>query len=908
MPGLWLYRALLRIYPAPFRRMYGRELEADFEALLHRAQGQGRGATLRLWWRAIVDTGRSGLRERLSRRGYRGGGGSVRIPHTNASGWMTDGVQDLRFGLRSLSRSPGYAMAVLLTLALGIGANTALFSVAYGTLLRPLPFADGEQLVRLIHEVPPPDDPGDAAGRVGFSVADLQAYAERVPGFQEVSEYHAMTFTLIDSVGPHRVRAGVVSANYFEFLGLKALHGRLLHPREDHLGAEPVIVLTHGYWQDRFGGDPTVIGTRVRMNDRVHEIVGVLPPGPQFPLEGDLFLPISACPTRSDPDFIADPAQRMMFAYARVEPGLAVEVAESRADSLLAVLAAENPPVYSGERGLDVRAVSLRQDMGAELRPITAALLAVAALVWLVACANAAGLALARAGRRLRELEVRSALGAGRGRLVRTLLAESVVLALVGGALGLGLAAAGQGLLVEFAERFTTRAQEIRLDGAVLAFAATTSVLAGLVFGAVPGWWVGGRTRVAFSGSGGGGLGPQGRRIQRALVVGQVAVAFAVVSSAGLALRTVWALDSVDLGFETGSLVSFEVALDQERWHHPDSARTLFGRVVERLEQEEAVVGAVRLVGGPLTGQRHRDFYTLGEGSASSGSVMALARVVDPGFFRMLGFDLIEGRVFSKYDTPASDPVAVVNRSFYTRNMAGRFALGTVLTRCHGRAEACLPPLRVVGVVDDVRFDGADTEVGPEVYQVARQATDFGGEHMVARVVGDVASVEAVIVEGIHDIDPDLAVSDYASLEGLRRNRDRPRRFLAWLLGALAGVAAGLAVTGIFGVAALSAASRTRELGLRRALGASPRGLVARVLMEGVRVAVLGIGIGVLLAWAFGLAFARFFQTVLWGVAPHDPLTWLASSVLFVSVAVAATWLPARRVGRVDVMRVLNEL
>ena len=907
MWGLWWYRTLLRIYPAPFRRLYGGELEADFEALLLRARERGRGATLRLWCRAVVDTGRSGIRERLSRRGYRVGGGSVRIPDASASAWLADGLQDLRFGLRSLARAPGDAVAVLVTLALGIGANTALFSVAYGTLLRPLPFEDGERLVRLIHEAPAAGDPEGVATRVGFSVADLDAYAERMPGIQEVSEYHSMTFTLIDSVGPHRVRAGVVSANYFDFLGLTALHGRLLRPGEDHLGAEPVIVLAHGYWMDRFGGDPGVVGARVRMNDQVHEIVGVLPAGPQFPLEGDLFLPVSACPTRSDPDFIADPASRMMFAYVRVDPGLAVGAVESRADSLLAVLAAEVPRAYPVERGFDVRAVSLRQDMGAELRPITAALLAVAGLVWLVACANAAGLALARAGRRLRELEVRSALGAGRGRLVRTLLAESVVLALLGGILGWGLAAAGQGLLVEFAGRFTTRSQEIRLDRAVLTFAAASSLLAGLVFGAVPGWWVGGRARVAFSGSGSGTLGPQGRRIQRALVVGQVAVAFAVVSSAGLALRTVWALDSADLGFETGSLVSFEVALDQERWHHPDSARVLFDRVVARLEGEQGVLGAVRVAGGPLTGQRHRDLYTLGEGAAASDGFPALARVVDPGFFGMLGFDVVEGRVFSESDTPASDPVAVVNRSFHTRFMAGRYEVGEMLTRCH-EPGACLPPLRVVGVVDDVLFDGADTEVGAEVYQVARQAPDYGGEHIIARVIGDAASLESVIVEGIHDVDPELAVSDYASLEGLRRNRDRPRRFLAGLLGALAAVAAGLAVTGIFGVAALSAASRTRELGLRRALGSSARGLVALVLREGIGVAALGIGVGILLAWAFALAFARFFETVLWGVAPHDPLTWLASGALFAAVALAATWLPARRVGRVDVMRVLNEL
>ncbi len=412
---------------------------------------------------------------------------------------------------------------------------------------------------------------------------------------------------------------------------------------------------------------------------------------------------------------------------------------------------------------------------------------------------------------------------------------------------------------------------------------------------------------MAFSGSGSGTLGPQGRRIQRALVVGQVAVAFAVVSSAGLALRTVWALDSADLGFETGSLVSFEIALDQERWHHPDSARLLFDRVIARLEGEQGVLGAVRVAGGPLTGQRHRDLYSLGEGAAASDGFPALARVVDPGFFGMLGFDVIEGRLFSESDTPKSAPVAVVNRSFHTRFMAGRYEVGEMLTRCH-EPDACLPPLRVVGVVDDVLFDGADSGVGAEVYQVARQAPVYGGEHIIPRVIGDAAGLESVIVEGVHHVDPELAVSDYASLEGLRRNRDRPRRFLAGLLGALAAVAAGLAVTGIFGVATLSAASRTRELGLRRALGSSARGLVALVLREGIGVAALGIGVGLLLAWAFALAFARFFETVLWGVAPHDPLTWLVSGALFAVVALAATWLPARRVGRVDVMRVLNEL
>lgn len=902
-----LYRWLLRVYPAPFRYLYGAELEALFADLLEHTRPQGRRAVALLWLRTTIDIVRTGLGERWSRRGYRVGRSPLRVPREGLVSRLADLMYDLRVAGRGLLRSPGYSMAVVLTLALGIGANTALFSVAYGTLIRPLPFDDADALVRLVHEAPAAADPTGGVSREGFSVTDLEAYAAGLPGVAELAEFHAMTFTLIDSVGPHRVRAGVVSAGFFDLIGTRALHGRLLHPSDDALEAAPVVVLSHRYWVERFGGDPSVVGREVRMNDHSYRIVGVLPARPWFPVERDLFLPVSACPTRSDPAFIADARARMMFAYARLDSGTTVAQLSAQADSLLATLAATDPSIWPVDRGLSVRAVSLRDDMVADVRPLVGALLAVAGFLLLIACANAAGLSLARAGRRLRELEVRGALGAGRGRLIRTLMGEGVLLALVGGTLGVGVAVGGHELLVGFAERFTTRAQEIRLDGVVLAFTAAASIASGLVFGAVPGVWVAarvGRRGVVESTA---TVGRGGRRLQRGLVVGQVAVAFAVVTAAGLALRSVWAVASTELGFETASVASLTVALDQDRWQHPDSARLLFDRIGARLALEPGVGRVARSMGGPLSGVMHRDGYRLSaDTTGDTPSATALARLVDPGFFEILGMELLEGRTFADADHPGAPPVAVVNRTFHDRYLEGRSAVGLTMVRCHG-PDDCLPPTEIVGVVDDVRFDGPDEAVAAEVYHVARQDPVFGGEELVIELHGDPEALESVIAARIHEVDPDLALTGYASLEGLRRERLRPRRFLAWLLGAMAAVAAGLAVAGIAGVAALSASARTRELGIRRALGASPGALTARLVREGVAVAGLGVGAGLLVSWGFSTAFASFFERILWGVGRLDLLTLVLTGALFIGVAVAATWGPARRVARQDPREVLAE-
>ncbi len=893
-----LIRLLLRIYPPAFRQLYADELEQDARALATRARTAGGVACVRFWLRFIFDTLRTGLAERFAARGYRRGASGLRVPDRGLVRTVRDVPVDLRQSVRALARTPGYAAAVVTTLALGIGATTALFSVAYGTLIRPLPFLEGDRLVELVQKAPSPGGTGAVPERAGFSVADLDAYRTRVPSLAEVSEFHAMSFTLIDEGGPHRVRAGVVSSNYFDFLGLRALHGRVLDTAEDRPGADPVVVLAHAYWVERFGADPDVVGRRVRMNDRVHEIVGVLPPTSPFPVERDLYLPTTACPIRSDPSFIADPSRRMMFAYGRLAEGASIDEAGAEAGATLQTLAAERPGDYPTARGFDVEIQSLRAEMAASVRPLAIALLTVAFLLLLIACANSAGLALARARRREAELTVRSALGAGRGRLVRALMTEGVLLALVGGAVGLLVAVAAHDLLVAFAARFSTRAREIELDGAVLGFTLVTAIASGLAFGAVPGLW--------FGRSGGRGAGrSRDRRWQSTLVVAQIAVAYSVVVLAGLATRTAWKVAQSELGYQTTSVGVIEVAVDFERYHDPVRERELFDSLTRHLERHPAVERVVRTLEGPLAGHRHRDVFFVPTADGNTVAATALSRFGEPGLFEVLGVPILEGRGFRASDVPDGPRVAVVNRAFRDHFFDSVTPVGVSLTPCHEPGD-CASPLRVVGVAENVRYDGPDEAVGPEVYQIGTQVS-LAGEHLLVRHRGDPAVLAPDLTERIHAVDPELAVTPLAPLEHLRREHNRPRRFLAFLLGAMASVAVGLALTGVVGVASLAAASRTREFGIRRALGAAPAGLQALVLRQGLAVAGVGLVAGVALTWLAARALAQFLERILWGVPAHDPWVLVGAAVLLVGTAVLAAWIPARRTGAVDVTRVLHD-
>ena len=893
------HRLLLRAYPRRFRELYGAELEDAFHAMWTSVRGRGMAARVTFLTRTTLDTVRSGLRERMSTRGYRmPGGGGLRRPARGLATGLADLALDVRHTVRALRAAPGYVAAVIVTLALGIGANTALFSTAWGIFGRPLPFDDGSDLVRVAATRPDWREGMAGGPQLPLSVHEIHDLRE-VDGLASVAEYHRMTFTLIGPGGPALVDAGVVSSNWFELLGMRPTLGRALRPGEDEVGTPPVIVLGHEFWMETFDGDPDAVGSIVRMNGQPHEIVGVLPPMPQFPDVNDIYLPISACPTRSDPAFQADRSARMMTVYARLDDDVDVDAAGLAVGDAGARISEAHPDEYRIDGGWTLGAVSLREELVRDARPVVWPLIGIAALLLLAACANAAGLALSRANRRMDSLRIRAAVGADRLRLARELMTETVLLGLLGGLVGLSVAWSGTELLARFAADFTTRAQEIRLDAVPLLFALGLSGVTGIVFGLAPLLAVRrahslGTGRRATTGRG-------GRRAQRVLVGVQVAIAFAVVTGAGLLARSFGEAATTSVGFETESVVTAQFLGGRDRYPDATDVRDLLERVRERLASDPTFRAVARAPWAPLAHTMNgRESFRVGRGPDAWSPAVANVRAVDPEYFEVLGVELLEGRLPGPADTLGAEEVAVVNREFRDRWMAGTAEVGDLVASCPAETP-CGEPVRIVGVVENMLANGADAEVVPEIYTPLEQ-TDWFASTLLARVAGDPRSALLTLVETARGLDPDLAVRDAGTLEEFRTERLAPRRFVAVLVLAFALVAAGLAFTGVFGVSALAAAARRREMGIRRVLGAPPAAAERLVLREGLGVALIGCAAGSALAVGTG----ELLRGLLFHVAPRDPWVFGIAWILFPLVALIACRIPARRAGRDDLRSVLG--
>ncbi len=897
MIGPRLYRILLLAYPRAFRERYGAELADGFEYLHRSASGDGLPTLVRFWGWTLVDTLGSGLRERLSARGYRSrGGGGVRLPSRGLRALFADLVLDTTYAARSLKKSPGYMIAIVITLALGIGANTALFSAAWGVFGRPLPFAQGNELVRLSAT-----RPDWQAGDVGddeqpFSVAEI-GDLRGLPGFEDLAEYHGMSFTMIGPDGPDLVEAAVVSSNYFDFLGMEPMLGRLFDPAEDHMGAHPVVVLSFEYWKERFDSDPDVVGDTVRMNGEEHRIVGVLPQIPQFPDRNDIFLPISVCPTRSSPEFIESRGRRMMTVYARLDEGVGLTQASGELSARTDEVHEAHPEFYADiAGGREVTLTPLREELVRSARPVVWPLVAISALLLIIACANAAGLALARVGRRMDALAVRSAMGAGKGRLTRQLLTESVLLSTLGGLLGLGIAYVGSDLLATFAERFTTRSQEIRLDGVVLGFALTCSVATGLVFGIAP---------VTVTHRTLGGLAQRGRmtasrmnrRFQQGLVAVQVMIAFSVLSGAGLLMRSFWEANSEPVGFSTENVITARLTGGLDQSHDEYQMASVMRAIRDSLQARPSVLAVARVPWAPLADpHEHRDAFTVGSESGGWHAAVGDARAVDWSYFEVMGLEAVEGRLLMASDTSGAEPVVVVNETFRDRYMSGVAGVGDQVRDCPPGGE-CGEPHRIVGVVPDARVNGALDPAFPALF-VPLEQTDWFTDQFIARVSGNPAIVMQAFLELVDAYPLDMAVTGVGTLEDFRRDGLQPRRFLAALLFLFAAVATGLALTGVFGVTALAASARVREMGIRRALGATRHETERLVLKDGVAVVAAGLVGGLLLT----AGTTWLLEGLLWGVTPTDPWALAGAVVLFIGASAVACVLPARRAARADVV------
>lgn len=812
--------------------------------------------------------------------------------------WLEELTADLRYGVRTLAKNPGFAVLAVVTLGLGIGANTAIFSVINGVLLKPLPYQNGNRLVLVQQSAPRANQ-----ANFGVSIKELYDYRTQLASFEGLVEFHQMSFDLLRRGEPDRVATGVVSPNFFDVLGIQPILGRTFVPTDDDHGADAVLVLGHSYWQTKFGGDRDIVGQVFQMNDRPHTVVGVLPAVPHYPNEVDVYMPTEACPFRAAAEQNIERNRRAfsgLQVFGLLKPGASPETAATEVATVAQRWNQDFPEVYRPALGFQARTANVLEQLTSGAREMLLILLGTTGLVLLLACANVANLTLARMLRRDRELAMRTALGAGRWRLVRQLLTESTVLSLAGGIVGLTFAWATVDMLTTFVGRFTARTGEIELDPGVLAFTLLVSVVTGLVFGTFPAL----ASRVDLVGAlktGGKGTSNvgSGKKIQSALIVAQVAVSVVLLVGAGLMLLSFYRLQSVDPGYRAESVMSAEVFGNFTKYPDPPSLRRLYVSLLERLESTPGVTAAAVTNGIPLAGLQPGQTRFQVQGriyNSPEERPTADVRVASPRFFDAIGVPLRQGRAFTELDHENAPQVVIINEALARREWEGRNPLGAEVSADNGQTW-----LTVVGIVGDVKTFGLDQDAVAQIYRPLRQSGGIAGRVLV-RMNGDATQATAIIRDAVHAIDVDLPIENVRTLDEIRDRYLATPRLTAMLLSVFAALALLVTVTGITGVIAQSVSQRTQEFGLRMALGASQNSVLAMVVGQGLTLVGAGLVIGI----AASFAMARVLQSYLYQTTPSDPLTLVGVALAFVIAGTLACLGPAWRATTVDPMLALR--
>jgi predicted permease len=810
-------------------------------------------------------------------------------------------VQDLRFGLRTLAHSPGYTFAAVLILALGIGANTAMFSVINGVLFEPLPFRDGAELVLVQQAAQKSERPN-----AGVSIQELQDYRERLTSVRDLVEYHSMSFTLLNQGEPDRVDTGVVSANFFDMLGITPTLGRSFVDTDDDLGAEAVLILSHAYWQQKFGGDESVVGRVLEMNNKPHTVVGVLPAFPQYPVERDVYMPTSACPFRASAEVTPTQGHRTFVGlrvFGRLAPGATVERASAEIAPIAQSFEQAHPQDHERTRSLGFTgaALPLGEQLVSNARRALYALVAVTLLVLVIACANVANLSIARTLRRGRELAVRTALGASRGRLVRQLLTESIIVSAAGGLLGLGIAWLSLDLLVAFVGRFTPRTGQIAIDGGVLAFALGASVVTGLVFGMAPA--LAARRSVSGGMRDGGAQAGEGRarhRVRSVLVVAQVAVSFALVVGAALLLESLYRITTTPLGFETEHVMTAAIYGNFTSRTTTASQLQFESQVLETLRSSPGVVAAALTGAVPQSAIAPANLpVTLeGFGDGMEGGYQLDRNFASDQYFDTLGVPLLSGRDFRAGDVPGAPLVAIINQSM-AKLWNGADPLGRRFTARDFDGENTYT---IIGVAADYRLYGVEQENPAQYYRAVGQLPG-SGTRVLVRTAGDPAAAIPLIKDAVHGADPNTPVEELATIAQIRGDVQLTAPALtAALLSVFALVALTVTLAGIAGVIGTSVSQRTREFGLRMALGASRLSVLRLVLRQGLVLTAAGVVLGLAGAYLFGQLLASFlYQTPATDLSAH-----IGVALLFLLAAVIAAAGPARRATSIDPLTALK--
>ena len=806
--------------------------------------------------------------------------------------WLDELFQDVRYGVRTLAKRPGYAALAGMTLGLGIGANTAIFSVINGVLLKPLPYEHGDRLAIVRQSAPL-----SGQAQIGVAVAEYYDYREQAKVFDGLVEYHQMNFDLLNRGEPDRVDAGVVSHNFFDLLGITPILGRSFVKADDEPGAEAVLILSHRYWRQKFGADPAIVGRMFEMNDRPHRVIGVLPNVPHYPQENDVYMPVLACPFRAAAERNIAQNRRAfggLSVFGRLGPGVSHEQAASAVSTVNQRFVADYPNVYRvASSGFQATTLELRRALTDGARDLLLILLGITSLVLLIACANVASLTLARMLSRDRELALRSALGAGRGRLVRQLLTESTLLAVAGGVIGVLFSLGTVDMLTRFVGRFTARTGEVSIDVSVLLFTLLISVLTGILFGTLPA--LGTRVNVVSAlkqGSNQAGDGTGRRRMQSALIVAQVAVSVVLLVGAGLLLTSFYRLQRVDAGYRSEGVLSAQVYGNFSRYGNINALRRLYLPILDRLDGQPGIVSAAITNAVPLSGAAPGTTRFEVEGRPTDDPNLRPTtdvRVASDRYFETIGIPLVSGRVFNRFDTQESLPVAVIN-SAMARYWQGQNPLGTRISTNRKTW------FTVVGIVGDVRQFGLAVPTVAQIYiPLSQSPFNFAGQ-VLLRTAGDPARLEGTLRRTVHDVDPNQPVESVRTLDDLRAEALAAPRLTATLLAIFAGLALVMTLAGIGGVIATSVTARTREFGVRMALGAGRETVLAMVVRQGVTLVAIGLAIGL----AGALALSRVLSAYLYQTTPHDPFVLILVAASFLTAGAIACLGPARRATMVD--------
>ena len=804
--------------------------------------------------------------------------------------------QDLRFGARMLLKKPGFTLIAVLTLALGIGANATIFSFVNGILLRPLPYKDADRLVATISF-----NPSRGSYDSGITYADYLDWKN-----QEVFEYAAALSLLstADLTGgggePERVRVAAVSEDYFSVMGSDALLGRTFLS-EDYNPPGPArgLILSYGLWQKRFGGDSDIIGQKIYLNGRPYPVVGVMPRDSTWPTDRDVIAPLAVGPNPG-PDLLR--RDNMIFSgIARLKPGVSAAQADAAMAAIAARVEQENP---ESRKGWSNRTVGLRDYVvGSQARTSLLILLAVVGCVLLIACVNVSNLLLVRAAAREREMAIRLALGAGRLRLIRQLLTESLLLTVLGGTAGLLLAVWGVDLMKAIVPGDTPRLADVNIDARVLLFALSASLATTLICGLIPALQsAGGDLQQALKESSRSATGgTRSRFIRNALVVSELALSLMLLIGAGLAIRSFIRVQQIDPGMKTDRLIT--MMLNAPGLRYPDQARVtaFYKSIVEGVSttpgvESAAVSSALALGGGGF--YLGRVFLIEGQPQPpASSDFPAEWNVVSPGYFATTGVGLIKGRDFDERDRVDTNKVIIINATLARRMFGEEDPLGKRIRSWRDENQL----REIVGVVADVRYYGRDDELRGLVY-VPHAQDAWRSMALTVRTHGDPASLGTSIRDQIAAIDKDLAVANLETMSTILNRSVAPRRALMVLLAAFGVIAGLLAVVGVYGVLSYTVAARAQEIGVRIALGAQSSDVLRLVIGQGLKLTLVGVGIGA--AAAFGLT--RFMTSVLYGVSATDVVTFLAVSLFLTGVALVACFVPARRASRVDPIEALR--